>query len=274
MDKSWFEKIALLIISFAIVAEPSIILAQTNQESLSTQTQNAATRLQITNISHNINSHVLTVGETLTVTIKGTEGANTSVLLIGDKQKVREYQARETSPGVYIANIILTQGDRFIEGAMMARLQKGTQVFYSAASEAFTVNSATNNQNTSFVPSNNTTTSTTVTNTQNISLPLNITSHHNGDLITNNGVTIQGQTEPNAEIQIKITSSTAIVGNLIQIEGDTLIDQIVNADSKGKFVITIPPNSQIKKGLQYQISAIAFKNHAQSRPVQLTLIQK
>lgn len=274
MAKSWFEKIALLIISFAIVAEPSIILAQTNQESFFTQTQNTANRLQITNITHNMNNHVLTVGETFTVTIKGTEGATASILLIGDKQKVREYQGRETSPGVYIANIILTQGDRFIEGAMMARLQKGTQVVYSAASEAFTVNSATNNQNTSFVPSNNTNTSTTATNTQNISLPLNITSHHNGDLITNNGVTIRGQTEPNAEIQIKITSSTAIVSNLIQIEGDTLIDQIVNADSKGNFAITIPPNSQIKKGLQYQISAIAFKNNAQSRPVQLTLIQK
>jgi hypothetical protein len=253
------KKFVFVTVALAIVVTPLITIAQNNPESSAITTEKPPKTLQITAISHNVSNRVINVGETLSITIKGTVGVEASILLIGDKQTVQEYQAQETTPGVYVANITLNQGDRFIEGAMIARLQKGSQVIYSAAEQAFSVNATNSNQTSS--PNQATTTPTTKT----VSLPLTITSHQNGDKIANNGIVIQGQTEPNAEVKIKITSSTALVGNMIQIEGDTLIDSIVIA-------LTLPKNPHPTKGLQYQISAIAYQQNSQSRLVQLTLI--
>ena len=267
MKKIWVKKIVYALTGLAIIAIPPIMMAQTNPKLLATEIETRVTNLQIVSVSYDIDNRETNVGKNLTVTIKGTGGVRASILILGDKQRIQEYQAQETTPGVYVANIILNQRDRVTEGAIIARLQQGTEVIYGAAAQPFAVNPSSTDP----VRSAPDVTEPT-TNTNRVLIPLAITSHQNGEQVASNNLTIRGQTQPNAEVQIKIASSLSLVGNLIQIEGDSLVDRIVNADNKGNFAITVPQSLNAPQGLQYLVSAIAFSENGQSRTVELTLI--
>ena len=273
MNQTWL-KIVYISLFLGTIATPYVAVAQTNPESIPSTTESTVKTIKINSISHSISNRTISVGETLSVTIEGTAGAVASVLILGDKQTVREYKAQETTPGVYIAKIVLTRRDRITEGAIIARLQQGSQVVYGAAERVFAVSPNRGNSVTSFSDSTqNSLDSVTPTNND-LSIPLTIVSHQNGEEVANGGLTIKGQTQPSAEVQVKVTSSLSLVGNIIQVEGDTLIDRIVNTDNEGNFTIAVPQNPSAPKGLQYNIEAVAFWQDSQSKPVQLTLIQK
>ena len=269
MKQIWAKKIVYALTGLAIIAIPPIMMAQTNPELLATETKVKATNLKIASVSYEITNRETNIGKNLTVTIEGTAGVRASILVLGDKQTIQEYRATETTPGVYVANISLSQRDRVTEGAIMARLQRGTEVVYGAATRPFTVNPSSSGRVRSAPSETQQTTLTSQT-----LIPLAITSHQNGEQVTGKNFTIRGQTQPNAEVQIKIASSLALVGNLIQIEGESLIDRIVNADRKGNFAITVPQSLNASQGSQYLVSAIAFSANGRSRTVEFSLISK
>ena len=272
----------LLFLCFGLTATLSsqISWAQTTIKTSLLVAQQSSQNLKITSIIHNGSDRPLTPADILTIEMKGTAGVEASFLVIGDKQRVQEIPAREIAPGVYQTRIPVSPQQRILEGAIVGRLQQGTQVVYSAASQAFSYDRGVANGSVfplSLQPP--------TTNSQNIlqsapslasvnsNLQLQFTSHNNGDEIDPYGFKIQGQTNPNAMVKITVTSKLPLVGNFIQVEGDTLIDRTITANTEGIFQLTIPPTTTAPSGLQYIIDAVAISNNQTSQPTQLTLVQ-
>jgi hypothetical protein len=262
-----------------------IALGQTASNRNTLVAQKIKTNLTISSVTHDGVNQILTPGQTLNISVEGTPGMQASVLLVVDKQTVREIPAKEVSPGVYLASIEVTAGDRFIEGAILARLESGNQVVYSAASQtvAFDNQNITNNTSFSFLqpPTEvNLREGNTIPQKEQSLVAANsnlrpvFISHENGDLVDKSGFIVKGQTQPNAEVKIKVTSSLSILGEFITIEGNTLVDKIIIADNKGNFEIQVSPESVSPSGLKYIINAVAVVEGKTSEPIQLTLLQK
>ncbi|MDJ0632361.1 MAG: hypothetical protein QNJ34_04130 [Xenococcaceae cyanobacterium MO_188.B29] len=275
-----FLKVAILTTTiFSITPIFSLSLAQTTIETEWLIAQQTTKSLEIGSITHNGVNRALNPGETLTITMKGTKGVQASFLIIGDKYTVREVSAKEIEPGTYQSNIIVSPRERIVEGAVVGRLQRGKQVLYSAASQAFTYSrEIANNPNSPESPQlpteNPSTSSPPQANTTDKNLcPPKFTSHRNGEIIDNNGFLIQGKTKPHAKVKITITSKLDLIGELLQFEGDKLIDQTIKANSEGMFQLAVPINSTAPSGLKYIINAVAILNNLKSEPSQLTLVQ-
>ncbi len=254
-------------------------LAQTRTDLERATRQPNAKNLEIERISHDGVARALNPGEILTITMKGTSGVQASFLIIGDKQTIREVRAREINPGTYQSKIPISHRERVVEGAVIGRLQRGKQVIYSAASNIFTYNrnraSIENNQ---IPPSplpyvTNESESNAATREVNRDLRPQFVSHRNGETIDPNGFILQGQTRPHAEVKITISSRLPLLGELVQIEGDKLIEQTVRANSQGIFQLPIPPVDTAPSGLKYLITAVASLNNQTSESTQLTLTQ-
>ncbi|MDJ0688753.1 MAG: hypothetical protein QNJ41_09595 [Xenococcaceae cyanobacterium MO_188.B32] len=273
-------KLAILTANLlAIISITPVGLAQTTTETDYLTAQQATKNIEIESVTHNGIDRALNPGEILTLTMKGTTGVQASFLIIGDKHRVREITAKEIAPGTYQSKIPISTKERIVEGAVVGRLQRGKQVVYSAASQAFTYSrniartpaivspsSPANNSSASFQPRS-------LTATNNKSLRPQFTSHSNGDAIDNNGFVIQGQTQPHAKVKITVTSKLSLIGELIELQGDTLLDRTIQANSQGIFQLEIPPINTAPSGLKYFISAVAIANSQISEPTQLTLIQ-
>lgn len=274
-------KVLILIASMGAIdsiASPSMAQPSTGVERSSRQ--QTTTKLEIDNITHDGVDRALSPGEVLTITMKGTSGVQASFLLIGDKQTIREIRAKEIAPGTYQGRIIVSVRDRLVEGAIMGRLQQGRRVTYSAASNAFTYSrDRANNTNqippsTSFNSPTESAPNPSVT-AINQDLRPQFTSHRNGEEIDTNGFILQGQTQAHAQVKITIMSQFPIFGNIVQIEGNKLIEQTVRANSEGVFQLPIPPVpvSSTPSGLKYLINAVASLNNQTSPSTELTLVQ-
>ena len=273
---SRYKMVALTATLFAILPISSVGLAQTTVEENWLIAQQITRSLEIESIIHTGVDRALNPGEILTITMKGTTGVQASFLLIGDKHTVREISAKEIAPGTYQSKIFISAKERIVEGAVVGRLQRGQQVIYSAASQAFTYSRdiaskpniivSPEDVQTRFTPESSAV-------TPNKKLRPQFTSHRNGDAIDNNGFMLQGQTQPHAQVKITVTSKLPLIGELIQLQGDTLIDLTIQANSQGIFQLEIPPTNTAPSGLKYLINAVAMLNSQTSESTQLTLVQ-
>ena len=276
-----FYKIAALSATlFAIMPISSVGLAQTTIEADWLIAQQTTNILEIESITHTGVDRALNPGEIFTITMKGTTGVQASFLLIGDKHTIKEISAKEIEPGTYQSKILVSAKERIVEGAVVGRLQQGKQVVYTAASQPFTyTRNIAGNDNIIRPPQLLTENSQTpfqqrpLVATLDKSLRPQFTSHSNGEAIDNNGFVIQGQTQPHAEVKITVTSKLSLIGEFIQLEGDTLIDRTVKANSEGIFQLAIPPTHTAPSGLKYLINAVAILNNQKSEPTQLILVQ-
>ena len=279
IDNHLYKLAVLTANLLAIISITPVGLAQTTTETDYLTAQQATKNIEIESVTHNGIDRALNPGEILTITMKGTTGVQASFLIIGDKHRVREITAKEIAPGTYQSRIPISAKERIVEGAVVGRLQRGKQVVYSAASQAFTYSrniarppaivsppSPSNNSPTPLQPR-----SLTATNNKN--LRPQFTSHRNGDAIDNNGFVIQGQTQPHAKVKITVTSKLSLIGELVQLQGDTLLDRTIQANSQGIFQLEIPPINTAPSGLKYFINAVAIVNSQTSEPTQLTLVQ-
>ena len=276
-EKNHVYKIAAFTaVVLTLISIPSVSFAQTTREAGGLIAQQTVNRLKINSITHNGVDNPLIPGEALTIKMEGTAGVQASFLLIGDKHSVREIRAKETEPGIYQTKIPVSPKERIIEGAVIGRLQQGKQVVYSAASQAFTYSRERANTPGFLLfppPSTADSQPEQLIATVNSNLRPRFISHSNGDPIDTSGLVIQGQTQPRAIVKITVTSILSLVGELIQIEGNTLVAQTVKANSEGIFQLEIPPTQAAPSGLKYIINAVAILNSQTSEPAQLTLVQ-
>ena len=273
-----FYKLATLAATIlAITIISPVSFAQTTREKEWSTAQLTTQILEIKSIAHNGVDRAINPGGILTLTMKGTPGVQASFLLIGDKQTVREISAKEIEAGTYQSKIFVSPKERIVEGAVVGRLQRGKQVVYSAASQAFTYSRSMASEPVSLPTSTDNSPTPCQSRlsvaTSQKNLRPQFTSHRNGDAIDSNGFVIQGQTQPHAQVKITMISKLSLVGELIQLQGDTLIDRTIQANSQGIFQLEIPPTNTAPSGLKYLINAIAIVNSQTSEPTQLTLVQ-
>ncbi len=254
-------------------------LTQSVTESPVSTVEQPPVTLQIISISRPRESEPLISDTPLTITIEATPGVIASVLLVADKHSIRETPAKEIAPGIYQATIYFDSNTSIVEGVIMARLQQGKQVIYDAADRPFTVVAADSGESIKLggsqpnllTPNNFTSPPSQVAVNSNI--PLIFTSHRNGEIVNGNNLVVMGTTQPNAEVRIKVTSRLPIIGNLLQLDGETLVDQTITADTEGNFSFTIPQETNTVSGLKYIISAIAMVQNQSSKLVELTLVK-
>ena len=280
INSPYLKQIIYLITILGILGNAPLGLTQSRQNFRDhdrlNNTNSATVILDIESITSDRDR--LTSDMPLTVTIKATPGVIASVLLIADRHTIRETIAKETSPGIYQATIYFDSNTRIVEGVIMARLQHGTQVIYDVAD--FPVS----------VTLSETEDTCTVGNSPlglfsncdlispqlpvNSQIPLSFTSHHNGEIVNRDNLVIKGKTQPNAQVNIKVNSSLPLIGNFMELEGDTLVNKTINADREGNFSFIIPQGIKTVSGLKYTISAIAISEAQTSKSVKLTLQQK
>ncbi|NJN87123.1 MAG: hypothetical protein HC881_13545 [Leptolyngbyaceae cyanobacterium SL_7_1] len=228
-------------------------------------TVQAADPIQITAVSHNAIGASPTRGFNFVVTLNGTPGAEASVLLVQDQRTTRELPARETSAGVYVASLTVGANDRVSEGVVIGRLRDQTQVVYAAAPEPFAFNRSVATGGTGGTTGGSTPSA-------DAPQPPRFTSHRNGDRVSGS-FTLTGQTSPNATVQVQVTTSVSVL-DVIDLGGQTLVDEEVTANSRGEFQISVPASSIPVPGTEYRIRAVAELGSATSSETELTLRQR
>jgi hypothetical protein len=243
---------------------------QTRRVAWSFSVEQPQAALEITSVTHNAGGVELGAGATLLVTINGTPNARASVILLAEGRTVRELTAEEVSRGVYVATITVPQRQAIREGAVIARLQRGERVTYSAASQPFSLNpNATAEQ----LPGDGTGLEPPGQGTANTLQPV-FTNYQDGDRVVGRGFVLMGQTLPNARVEIEVTSQVPILGGIVNIGGSTLLKRIVTADRNGNFRVEVPQPSPPTAGMRYNVRAVASDGRNLSRAVTMTLIQQ
>lgn len=241
-------------------------------------TVQAADPIQITAVSHNAIGTSATRGFNFVVTLNGTPGAEASVLLVQDQQTTRVLPARETSAGVYVASLTVGASDRVNDGIVIGRLQEQTQVVYAAAPAPFAFNRSTASGGTSGggTSGGGTSGGTTGGSTPPASAAdpqqPRFTSHRSGDRVSGS-FTLIGQTSPNATVQVQVTTSVSVL-DVIDLGGQTLVDEEVTANNRGEFRVSVPASSIPVPGTEYRIRAVAQLGNATSSEAELTLRQR
>jgi hypothetical protein len=241
--------------------------------------QQPQAKVEITSVTHNAESKALGPGSTFLATIKGTPNANTRVLLVENGKGVRQLPVQEVSPGVYVATLNVTANDNISEGIVVARLQRQNQTIFRAASQPLVLSKQAssgeipptqpNNPNQPEKP-------TRPNNGQSNNRPLRplFTSHQNGNRINTRGFILTGQTQPNAQVKVKVTASLSILGGFVNLSNSTLVDETITADSQGNFQVDVPPPPTLAPGTQYTIQAVAKNKDETSQAVQFGLVQE
>jgi hypothetical protein len=227
---------------------------------------------QISAVTHDGIGTVLTTGQTLTMTLKGTPGLQAAFLLVQDNRTVREIPARETSSGVYTASLTVQRGDRTPEGIVIGRLgrtssgQTGTSPnVYASAAQPVALNSNTSSGGSTGGGSTGGGTTTPV----NTTLQPRFTSPKDGDIVGTDGFTLVGQTRPNAKVQLKVVAGASILG--ITVGGQTVVDDEFTADNAGRFQVEVPEPPVNVPGLRYRVQATAREGSQTSPQTQITL---
>ena len=237
--------------------------------------QQPQAKVEITSVTHNAESQALGPGSTFLATIKGTPNANARVLMLENGKTVRQLPVQEVSPGIYVATLNVTANDNISEGVVVARLQRQNQTTFGAASQPFVLSKQAGSGD---VPSDSggSTPPANDQNNQGNNRPLRpiFTSYQNGDRISTRGFTLTGQTQPNAQVNVKVTANLSILGGFVNLANSTLIDQTITADNQGNFQVQVPPPSNLVSGTQYTVQAIARKASDTSQSVQFGLVQE
>lgn len=239
--------------------------------------QNPQPALNITGITHNATT-ALGPGSTLLATLNGTPGAQASIILIEGWQGVREIQAQEVEPGVYVATFVMPQNLTPQEAVIMGQLQKGQQKIYGAARQPITL-SATATTDPTITQTPNTTPPATPpaqapASTPTIPLQPQFTSHQTGDRITSQGFSLTGQTRPNVKVRVKVTSITPVLGGFVNVGGTTLVDREFTADGSGVFSVQVPAPLVLNSNTRYEIQAVAVEGGTTSPVTELRLQQR
>ncbi len=225
-------------------------------------------QVKINNISHNADSQPLGPGSTFLATVNGTPGSQATVWLVREGRAPEALPTQEVSPGVYVATLTVRTGDVFRQGAVVGRLQRNDQLVYGAAAQPVEfVNTVTSTP----VPPVGTTPSPT--NPGATPLQPRFTSHKTGDEIRTRGFTLVGQTRPQAVVQIRVTSQVPVLGGVITVAPQTLVNQDVVADSNGRFEIAVPYRGVVPTGTEYRVRAVGRSGNEASAPTELTLVQ-
>lgn len=237
--------------------------------------QVADVSLALTAVTHNGATQPLTSGDTFAAELRGTAGANASILLVQNGQTLRTLAATETASGVYRVTLPVGSNDRVTEGVVIGRLERSGRVVYSVAPQAFAFNPA---QTTAQVEQTQTT--GTVTNTPTTAaqpLTVELTSHqNNGAVNAANGFTFTGKTLPGANVVVTVVSEApSALGGLIRLGGgSTLLDRTpTTVRPDGTFSVTVPRPPVVQRGMRYQITIQADHQDA-SRIMNLTLVQQ
>ncbi|NET60752.1 MAG: hypothetical protein F6K47_32845 [Symploca sp. SIO2E6] len=247
------------------------------------QVQRPQVALEITSVTHNGTNTALGAGSTFLTTINGTPGAKAEVMVL-DGATVRKLPAQEVSRGVYVASVSLGSRDRINDGVVVGRLQRDDKTVYGAASQAVVFNPSATVTQLNQVQ----TTSTQTTTTQNpqntltaapiIPLRPEFTSHQDGDQITTRGFTLQGKTQPNARVRVVVKQSASnsnILGAIATgvLNSEELLETTVNADSNGRFSVSVPQPRLLDSGINYSVTATADKD-GRSDTTTLSLTQR
>jgi hypothetical protein len=235
--------------------------------------QEPRSALEITSVTHNAENQALGPGATFLATLNGTPNAQASILLIADGKSIRTLPAKEVSPGIYTATFNVGSGDAIQEGVVIARLQRQNQVIYAAAPQAVVFS---NRAGTGTVPEVQPPSVPETGETSNRPLRPLFTNYQNGDRIDTQGFTLVGQTQPNAQVAVRVTSALPVLGGLfnVNVGQRILVDRTVSADSQGNFEIEVPPPPSLVSGLRYTVRAVAANNQQTSQPVEFILIQE
>lgn len=228
--------------------------------------ENSSAKLEIDSITHNA-TDPLGKGSTFLATMKGTRGSTAKILLMGeDGRRLVEIPAQEVSEGVYVGTYNLLRQSRADEGIVVGSLEKNNQTVYGAATEGFAFNNQTTVSEAPQVQE---------TSDNNTFKPM-FTNYENGDRISTQGFTLQGETLPNATVEVEVSSKMPVLGGIINIDlgGNTFFEQKVTADKEGNFQVLIPAPGGLASGMKYTVKAIAFNQNKASQPAELTLIQK
>jgi hypothetical protein len=223
--------------------------------------QDQANELEISSITHNA-SDSLGEQSTFLATIEGTTNAEASILLMDNGQELIEIPAREVSQGVYVGTYNVNQNRN---GIVIGRLEKGGQTVYDAATQGFVFNDQTDDSEAPQIGLEDSR-----------SLQPTFTNYDDGDRISTRGFTLEGQTLPNAQVAVEVSSSVPIIGGIFNVDvaTNTFYEQTVTADDQGNFEIAIPAPNTITSGMKYTVRAVASQQEETSEAVQLTLVQQ
>ncbi|NEP17936.1 MAG: hypothetical protein F6J97_13695 [Leptolyngbya sp. SIO4C1] len=253
-----------------VQVEYSNIQGQRRVASWSFATAAPQPELAINSVTHNA-VEPLADEATLLATINGTPGAQASVLLIEDGSMVREIQAQEVSPGVYVASYGSLSGNR--ESIAVGQLRRGEQTIYAAAAQPVVVStSAVSTDATAAEPDQ--AAADTPVETAVSSLKPEFTSHSSGEQIASRGFTLTGRTRPSATVEIEVNASTPLVGGFLNVGATQLVDETVIADMNGEFSIRVPAPLVVSSGTQYEVEAVARLDNEVSAVTQLMLEQQ
>lgn len=252
---------------YASSAAPTV-----SEWSFSVQQPQAA--LEIASVTHNATGGALGAGTTFIATVTGTPGSQAKVMLL-DGTTMRQLPAQEVGRGTYVATLNLGSSDRINQGIVIASLERQGKMVYGAASQAVvfqpnaTVTQVTT-ANPGQTPQTPQTGQTPQVPTTTTALRPAFISHKNGDVISSEGFTLTGQTQPNASVRVIVnyTDPTPFIGGSGQ-----LLDTTVKADSSGTFIVPVPRPGLLNAQIKYDVLAIA-RNGNQSEQTQLSLTQR
>lgn len=229
--------------------------------------------LTISSVTHNAAEQPLGNGASFLATINGTPGATASVLLVQNGQTVRTLPASQVASGVYVASLTVGANDTVREGVLIGRLEKGGEVIYSVASQAFAFNPGA------------TTTPVTQTQTGQVTqtpgpttvapLDLAVTSHTNNGIITgSSGFTLSGTTAQDASVRVSVIASPPRLGPFSIGTGETLLDNATaTVAADGKFSINVPRPTILQGGTAYVVTVRATRG-TEVKTVELRLVQQ
>ncbi|MEN9247818.1 MAG: hypothetical protein Q6L50_00535 [Gloeomargarita sp. GMQP_bins_120] len=230
--------------------------------------QRPQAQVQIRDINHNADSQPLGPGSTFLVTMNGTPRAQARFWLIREGRAPEVLNAQEVSPGVYVATKAVQAGEVFRHGVVVGRLERDGQVVHAAAAQPV-----------EFVA---TATTTPVPPIGNLPTPGNpgviplqpqFLSHRDGDQIQSRGFTLVGQTRPRAVVRVRVTSQVPLLGGVITVAPQTLVNQDVVADANGRFEVAVPWRGVVPVGAEYRVRAVARWGNETSPPTELVLVQ-
>jgi hypothetical protein len=222
----------------------------------------------IDSVVHNAGNRALGTGEIMLITVNGTPNSKVTLYLVQDGQKLQTLNAQEVSSGIYVANKLVQPQDRTREGIVVARLERQGEVRFATAEQPIRLIEGA------------VSTSQTLT-TQDVSASIvgqgqqllpQLTNYKDGDRVTGNSFQLQGQTLPGASVQIQVSAERSIGGGFINAS-TTLVNQTVQADSQGRFQLTVSPAFP-SSGTTYQITLKASANGQTSPTVTVNLVQQ
>ena len=221
----------------------------------------------IDSLSHNAGNRPLRPGEVMAVTVNGTPGSQVKLFLIKDGQTLQPLpDAQEIAPGTYVSNIVIQEANSTREGTLLARLQRGNQVRFASADRPIrlVVGGRPGQQ------LGSPTTSATPTPS---SLQPRLTNLKEGDRISGSSFTLQGLTAPNAQVRIRVESTTPIGGGFLTATQTIVNDAVITADSQGVFSYLVRPPIPVPNST-YQVSLTGIQGGQTSATVTVRLIQQ